>query len=221
MLEKLKVENKTFARITPDRREERKLIDLVALREAVINAIIHNNYSNEVPPKFELFADRLEITSAGGLPSGFDEEEFFMGYSVPQNKELMRVFRDLDMVEQLDSGVPRILEHYPRTIYRFTPNFIRLVLPFAEGFDQTSDLRSDQATDQVTDQATDQADALLKFCNTPRSTKEMMQYLGLSHHPHFRHRLLLPLIASGKLALTIPDKPKSPKQRYIATMDRS
>ncbi len=221
VLEKLKVENKTFARITPDRREERKLIDLVALREAVINAIIHNNYSNEVPPKFELFADRLEITSAGGLPSGFDEEEFFMGYSVPQNKELMRVFRDLDMVEQLDSGVPRILEHYPRTIYRFTPNFIRLVLPFAEGFDQTSDLRSDQATDQVTDQATDQADALLKFCNTPRSTKEMMQYLGLSHHPHFRHRLLLPLIASGKLALTIPDKPKSPKQRYIATMDRS
>ncbi len=221
VLEKLKVENKTFARITPDRREERKLLDLVALREAVINAIIHNNYSNEVPPKFELFADRLEITSAGGLPSGFDEEEFFMGYSVPQNKELMRVFRDLDMVEQLDSGVPRILEHYPRTIYRFTPNFIRLVLPFAEGFDQTSDLRSDQATDQVTDQATDQADALLKFCNTPRSTKEMMQYLGLSHHPHFRHRLLLPLIASGKLALTIPDKPKSPKQRYIATMDRS
>ena len=108
------------------------------MREAVINAIIHNNYSNEVPPKFELFADRLEITSAGGLPSGFDEEEFFMGYSVPQNKELMRVFRDLDMVEQLGSGVPRILAHYPRTVYRFTPNFIRLVLPYAEGFDQAT-----------------------------------------------------------------------------------
>ena len=139
VLEKLKVENKTFARITPDRREERKLLNPVALREAVINAMIHNNFSNEVPPKFEYFADRLEITSAGGLPSGFDEEEFFMGYSVPQNKELMRVFRDMDMVEQLGSGVPRILEHYPRSIYRFTPNFIRLVLPYAEGFDQASD----------------------------------------------------------------------------------
>ena len=208
VLEKLKVENKTFARITPDRREERKLLDLVALREAVINAIIHNNYSNEVPPKFELFADRLEITSAGGLPSGFDEEEFFMGYSVPQNKELMRVFRDLDMVEQLGSGVPRILEHYPRTIYRFTPNFIRLVLPFAEGFDQ------------ATGQATGQAEDLLAFCIDSRSTKEMMEYLGLSHRENFRDTLLLPLIASGKLALTIPDKPKSPKQRYIATMDR-
>jgi len=205
VLEKLRVENKTFARITPNRREERKLLNPVALREAVINAIIHNNYSNEVPPKFELFADRLEITSAGGLPSGFDEEEFFMGYSVPQNKELMRVFRDLDMVEQLGSGVPRILEHYPRSVYCFTPNFIRLVLPFAEGYDQ------------ATDQVTDQAEALLQFCITPRSTKEMMQHLGLSHHPHFRNRFLLPLIVSGKLALTIPDKPKSPNQRYIAT----
>lgn len=169
------------------------------------------NYSNKVPPKFELFADRLEITSAGGLPSGFDEEEFFMGYSVPQNKELMRVFRDLDMVEQLGSGVPRILAHYPRSIYHFTPNFIRLVLPFAEGFEQVTG----QGMGQATGQATDQADALLQFCAVPRSTKEMMQYLDLSHREHFRDTFLLPLIASGQLAPTIPDKPSSPKQRYI------
>jgi ATP-dependent DNA helicase RecG len=119
----------------------------------------------------------------------------------------MRVFRDLDMVEQLGSGVPRILAHYPRSIYHFTPNFIRLVLPFAEGFEQ--------ATDQATDQATGQAETLLQFCITPRSSKEMMQHLGLSHRPHFRDALLLPLMASGQLAPTIPDKPSSPKQRYI------
>ena len=208
VLEKLKVENKTFARITSSRREQRKLLSPVALREAVINAIIHNNYSNEVPPKFELFADRLEITSAGGLPAGFDEDEFFMGYSVPQNKELMRVFRDLDMVEQLGSGVPRILAYYPRSIYRFTTNFIRLVLPFAEGFDQ------------ATGQATGQAEKLLQFCESPRSTKEMMQHLDLSHREHFRDTFLLPLMASGKLAPTIPDKPKSPNQRYISTKQR-
>jgi len=65
----------------------------------------HNNYSNEVPPKFELFDDRLEITSAGGLPSGFDEEEFLWVIRCRQNKELMRFSADLDMVEQLGSGV--------------------------------------------------------------------------------------------------------------------
>ncbi len=149
VLEKLKVENKTFVRITPDKRVERKLLNPVALREAVINAIIHNNYGNEVPPKFELFADRLEITSAGGLPAGFDETEFFMGYSVPQNKELMRVFKDLEMVEQLGSGIPRILEHYPSSAYHFTANFVRLVLPFSEGFDQAAGQAAGQATTQV------------------------------------------------------------------------
>jgi ATP-dependent DNA helicase RecG len=136
VLEKFKVENKTFARITDTIREERKLLNPTALREAIINAIIHNNFTNEVPPKFELFSDRLEITSAGNIPPGFDEDEFFMGYSVPPNKELMRVFRDLDIVEHMGSGIPRILEHYPRSVYHFTTNFIRVVLPFAEGFEQ-------------------------------------------------------------------------------------
>lgn len=60
VLEKLKVENKTLATITDSTRHETKLLNPIALREAVINAIIHNAYSREVPPKFELFADRLE-----------------------------------------------------------------------------------------------------------------------------------------------------------------
>lgn len=70
-------------------------------------------------------------------------------------------------------------------------------------------------TGQVTGQATDQADALLKFCEVPRSVKEIMQHLGMSHRPHFCDSLLRLLTASGKLAPTIPDKPSSPNQRYI------
>ena len=46
----------------------------------------------------------------------------------------MRVFRDLDMVEQMGSGITRILQAYPKTIYRFTNNFIRITMPFAQGF---------------------------------------------------------------------------------------
>lgn len=51
------------------------------------------------------------------------EKEFFEGYSVPRNKELMRVFRDL--VEHLGSGIPRILRAYGRDCFRFTENFLR------------------------------------------------------------------------------------------------
>lgn len=207
VLEKLKIENRTFTRITAMHREEHKLLSDIAVREAVINAIIHNDYGNEVPPKFEIFANRLEITSTGGIPNNFTEEEFFMGYSVPHNKELMRVFRDLDMVEQLGSGVPRILAEYSRSIFTFTPNFIRVIIPFAEGFE----LVTGQATGQVTGQAAQ----CIEFCKTPRTAKEIMHHLGLKHREYFRDTILLPLINSGKIVLTIPDKPSSPRQKYV------
>ena len=79
VLDKLDVENRTVAKITPKEREERRLWDAIALREAVINAIVHNDYTLEVPPKFEIFDDRIEITSFGGVPQGMTEEEFFDG----------------------------------------------------------------------------------------------------------------------------------------------
>ena len=44
---------------------------------AVISAIVHNDYTREVPPKVELFSDRLEITSFGRLPEGLTREDFF------------------------------------------------------------------------------------------------------------------------------------------------
>jgi predicted HTH transcriptional regulator len=210
VLEKLRIENKTFTKITDTVRIERKLLDPTALREAIINAIIHNDYSNEIPPKFELFADRLEITSSGTLPPGFNQEDFFLGYSVPQNKELMRVFKDLDLVEHMGSGVPRILEAYPTSIYHFSQNFIRVTLPFDKGFEQT--------TEQVPSKyqaSTEQVMQILQFCVVPKSTTEIMQHLGLSHREHFRSKILLPLIEQGLLTLTIPDKPNSSKQKYI------
>ena len=129
VLDKLDVENPTATRITSKERINKRLWDVVALREAVINALIHNDYSNEVPPKFEIFDDRLEITSSGGAILGIDEEELFEGYSNPRNKELMRIFKDLGMVEQLGSGLPRILRVYPKECFNITSNFLRITLP--------------------------------------------------------------------------------------------
>ena len=132
VLDKINVENKTLAKITPKEREEKRLWNSVALREAVINATVHNDYTSEVPPKFEFFDDRIEITSFGSLPQGMTEKEFFEGYSIPRNKELMRVFRDLDLVEHLGSGIPRILKCYGKECFKFTENFLRMTFPALE-----------------------------------------------------------------------------------------
>jgi len=129
VLDRLEVENRTVTRITSKERITRRLWNAIALREAIINALIHNDYTNEAVPKIELFSDRIEITSAGSVPPGLAEEEFFSGYSSPRNKVLMRVFKDLGFVEQLGSGMPRILKSYSRESFTFTPNFIRARFP--------------------------------------------------------------------------------------------
>lgn len=132
VLDKLHVENNVSSEITYKRRIDTPLWDNRAMREIVINAIVHNDYyTNEVPPKFEIFSDRIEITSAGRLPIGLTQEEFFGGVSSPRNKELMRVFRDVEMVEALGSGMLRINKAYNlRNIFKFTDNFIITVVPF-------------------------------------------------------------------------------------------
>ena len=70
VIERLKVENTVRTRKTALERIDTPLWDEKAVREAVINAIVHNDYTREVPPKVELFSDHLEITSFGRLPEG-------------------------------------------------------------------------------------------------------------------------------------------------------
>jgi len=113
VLEKLNVANTTVVRVgAAAQRTEMRLIDPSALREAVLNAIIHNDYINGAYPVFEIYDDRIEIVSSGGLPIGLSRKEFFAGRSLPRNKELMRVFSDMDMCEQLGSGMKKILKSY-------------------------------------------------------------------------------------------------------------
>ena len=82
----MEVENTIFTKIGYPLWEEREMIDSTAMREAVVNAVVHNDYSYGGAPKYEFFSDRLEITSMGGLPDGVDEEDFFSGFSVPRIK---------------------------------------------------------------------------------------------------------------------------------------
>ena len=211
VLDKIGVENKTLAKITPKERKETKLWNPVALREAVINAIVHNDYTSEIPPKFEFFDDRIEITSFGSLPQGMTEKEFFEGYSVPRNKELMRVFRDLDLVEHLGSGVPRILRSYGKECFKFTENFLRMIFP-ATAQDTA------QVTAQDTAQVTAQVKDLIKILSKEMDRQEIQDMLGLSHRENFRLKYLKPALEQGFIEMTIPERPSSKLQKYRLTI---
>ena len=138
ILNKLKIENKIYTKIEYPERKEIKMYDYTAVREAVVNAIVHNDWSNEYAPKFEMFSDRLVISSNGGIQSSTTKEEFLEGFSLPRNKELMKVFNDLDLVEQMGTGIIRILQSYNKNVFEFFPNFIRVTFPYNENKFKTS-----------------------------------------------------------------------------------
>ena len=208
VLDRLDIENRTFAKITSKERVERRLVDPIALREAVINAIVHNDYSREVPPVFEIYSDRLEITSYGGLPTGLSQEDFFGCRSMSRNRELMRIFKDVGLVEQLGSGMSRILKAYDRSAFAISDHFLTVSFRYPMGL-----------TPQVGHQDNPQDDLkemILVFCSQPRSKKEIAAYFKYKDAKSFGERYLQPLLSDGRLKLTAPDKPTSRNQKYIA-----
>ena len=143
VLDKLKIENATLAKITSSERIEKNLVEPIPMREAIINAIIHSDYSKEIPPVFEIFNDKMVFTSYGGLLPGQSEEDFFSCSSMPRNRELMRVFKDLGLVEQLGSGMSRILKVYNKDIFKISEHFIKVEFPFSVTLNHDGDINGD------------------------------------------------------------------------------
>lgn len=130
ILDYIENQNITYTEIKSPTRVEHKLFNSIAMREAIINAIVHNDYSYENMPTIRLFEDHIEIISVGGLPEGIEKEEFLNSYISPKNPQLMKIFRDLALVEHMGTGIFRILSVYDKSIYTFTPNFIKVSIPF-------------------------------------------------------------------------------------------
>jgi len=75
-------------------------------------------------------------------------------------------------------------------------------------------LTAEQDNAQVTDQV-DRAEKIIEFCVQPKSREEIQSFVGIAHREHFRAKILKPLLDSGRLKMTIPDKPNSRNQKYV------
>ena len=226
VLDKLDIENRTFTKITgAARRLEKNMIDKLALREAFINAIVHNDYTREVPPVVEIFSNRLCITSYGGLVEGLSLEEFFNGRSMPRNREIMRVFRDLDLVEQLGSGINRILKVYEKEIFNISENFIEIVFPFEKEYleqlqnnlVQVPTQDEVKSEEQVREQVREQVSQLISILHNEMSVHELMTNLNLTGRRNFLQNYLQPSLSLNLIEMNQPDSPNSPTQKYRLT----
>ena len=115
-------------------RETIEEIPLVAYREAIANAIVHREYMLESDIRVEIFDDRAEIISPGGLPIGITEEEYLDGrVSIPRNRIIADIFLRLGIIERLATGIRRIREYYKNSgvnpEFLIAQNSIKVILP--------------------------------------------------------------------------------------------
>ncbi len=88
--------------------KEKLEIPLLALREAILNAIIHRDYQRNSDIKVAIYDDIVEIVSPGGFPNGLTLEEVMSGRSEIRNKIVANLFKELGFVETWGSGIGKI-----------------------------------------------------------------------------------------------------------------
>ncbi|MCF0111132.1 MAG: putative DNA binding domain-containing protein [Erysipelotrichaceae bacterium] len=126
---RLSAENLCVSDTTVRPRVDKYLFDFDSANEAVINALVHNDW-NISQPLISFFNDRMEILSHGGLPKGQTRELFFRGISKPRNDMLMRIFMNMNLSEHTGHGVPAILAKYGETVFDIGDSYILVTIPF-------------------------------------------------------------------------------------------
>lgn len=126
---RLESENTCISNTTVRPRKDLYLFDADCVNEAVINALVHNDWTVS-EPQVSMFQDRLEILSHGGLPGGMCEKDFFEGISRPRNTTLMRVFLMMGLCEHTGHGIPTIVNMYGKSVFDIEENYLRCTIPF-------------------------------------------------------------------------------------------
>ena len=104
-----------------------------AVREALLNSIVHKDYSFGSSSLVSVFDDRLEILTVGGLVKGLTRDDIMIGTSVLRNKNLANVFYRLKWIEAYGTGILRIIEAYEgldvEPVFTITDNAFKITLP--------------------------------------------------------------------------------------------
>lgn len=105
----------------------------VAIREALLNLIVHREYSYSASSFIRMYTDRIEFTSIGGLLKGITLEDIQLGISVCRNPKLANIFYRLELIEAYGTGIQKILDSYSESEFKpqfvTTENAFKIILP--------------------------------------------------------------------------------------------
>lgn len=208
---KKNMKNKTIINRDNGMREDRTDYPITVVREAIINALVHRDYSihtEGMPIQIIMYEDRMEIRNPGGIYGRIKVDQLGKMQPDTRNPVLALALEVLHITENRYSGIP--------TIRREMEKFNLKAPEFAD--ERGSFIVTFYKAVKVAKTETKEEDFydLLFFCKTPRTRREICDYLGLSSVSYTIQTYVMPLVESGELKMTNPDKPKSPKQLYYS-----
>lgn len=207
---------RTAYRIEKLKRDEISEYPMRALREAITNAVMHRDYFEAGANVFvEVYADRIEISNPGGLPKGLDAASLGTK-SIRRNPIIADLLHRIGYIEKAGTGIRRMQDEArdhgaPEPTFNADTFFTAVFYPLAQ-----QDRKATGETGTKSGLSRDQA-GILAHCLSERSFTEIMTLTGRSNRTKLRDHVVNPLIETGLLAMTLPDKPRSPKQRYVTT----
>lgn len=125
--------NRVRAEFTGLYRNDKKDYPEDALREALLNVLVHRDYAYSASTLISIFDDRIEFISVGGLVKGITLSDIMLGISVTRNERLANIFYRLTLIEAYGTGVPKILTSYKcfaaQPEFDVTDNAFKITLP--------------------------------------------------------------------------------------------
>lgn len=203
---KRNMRKKTIINPATGKREDRTDYPITAVREAILNALVHRDYSihtEGMPIQILMFEDRMEIRNPGGIYGRMSIDQLGKVQADTRNPVLALALEVLDITENRYSGIPTIrreMKAYNLVPAEFSDERGNFIVKFYK---------------KTLENSTEE-NSLIEFCRTPRSRKEISEFLKIKSVAYAMKRYIQPLIESGKIKLTIPDTPKSTQQKYYS-----
>ena len=189
-------------------REDKTDYPITAIREAIINALVHRDYSvhtEGMPIQIIMYEDRMEIKNPGGIYGRIKVDQLGKMQPDTRNPVLALALETLDLTENRYSGIPTIrkeMEKYNLKQPKFADERGSFIVTF---YKESNAINIDIESDDI-----------LQFCKTPRTRKEICEYLKLSSITYAIQTYITPLVEKGKIKLSNPNKPSSSKQLYYS-----
>ena len=197
------------------KREDIPQYPMDAIREVILNALIHRDYSihtQGMPICLTIYSDRLEIKNPGGLYGRICIDQLGQSQADTRNPVLVTALKVLGYTENRYSGIPRI---------RLSMEEMGLPAPvFEDNRGEFVVTLYSEAPKPEQPVFADDKKGLLAFCTTPRSRREIADFLGIASVQYALSRYVAPFIKSNRMAMTNPASPKDPKQKYYTVTDK-